>query len=156
MLSDTSSSPKASKTRVHRPRHRRLDSYRQLVGVTRRSTPSRSTGIPAEQIRELARLYATSPRAMLCWTLGITEHHNATDNVYALANLSLLTGHVGRPGSGPAPLRGQNNVQGGGDMGALPDRLTGFQHVPDDTRRQRVEHCGASRFHRCPASTRRR
>ena len=76
---------------------------------------------------------------MLCWTLGITEHHNATDNVYALTNLSLLTGHVGRPGSGLAPLRGQNNVQGGGDMGALPDRLTGFQHVSDDTRRQRVE-----------------
>ena len=76
---------------------------------------------------------------MLCWTLGITEHHSATDNVFALVKLSLLTGHVGRPGSGLARLRGQNNVQGGGDMGALPDRLTGFQHVTDDARRQRVE-----------------
>jgi formate dehydrogenase major subunit len=116
-----------------------VEGYRQVV---RRYTPEYSeplTGIPAEQIRWLARVYATSPRAMLCWTLGITEHHNATDNVYALSNLSLLTGHVGRPGSGLAPLRGQNNVQGGGDMGALPDRLTGFQHVTDETRRQRVE-----------------
>ena len=66
---------------------------------------------------------------MICWTLGITEHHNAVDNVLALINLALLTGHVGRYGSGLNPLRGQNNVQGGGDMGAIPDRLPGFQHV---------------------------
>jgi len=116
-----------------------IDAYRETV---RRYTPEYAeplTGIPAEQIRWLARLYAQSPRAMLCWTLGITEHHNATDNVYALSNLSLLTGHIGRPGSGLAPLRGQNNVQGGGDMGALPDRLPGFQAIADDARRQRVE-----------------
>ncbi len=69
---------------------------------------------------------------MICWTLGITEHHNAVDNVLALINLSLLCGHVGRWGSGLNPLRGQNNVQGGGDMGALPDRLPGFQHVEND------------------------
>ena len=69
---------------------------------------------------------------MICWTLGITEHHNAVDNVLALINLALLTGHVGRWGSGINPLRGQNNVQGGGDMGALPDRLPGFQHVEND------------------------
>jgi formate dehydrogenase major subunit len=66
---------------------------------------------------------------MICWTLGITEHHNAVDNVFALINLALVTGHVGRYGSGLNPLRGQNNVQGGGDMGALPDRFPGFQHV---------------------------
>ena len=63
---------------------------------------------------------------MICWTLGITEHHNAVDNVLALISLVLLTGHVGRYGSGVNPLRGQNNVQGGGDMGALPDRLPGL------------------------------
>ena len=78
-------------------------------------------------------------RAILCWTLGITEHHNATDNVLALINLSLLTGHVGRYGSGLNPLRGQNNVQGGGDMGALPDRLVGFQHVENDEPRDRCD-----------------
>ena len=66
---------------------------------------------------------------MICWTLGITEHHNAVDNVLSLINLALLCGHVGRYGSGLNPLRGQNNVQGGGDMGAIPDRLPGFQHV---------------------------
>ncbi len=69
---------------------------------------------------------------MICWTLGVTEHHNAVDNVLALISLSLLTGHVGRYGSGLNPLRGQNNVQGGGDMGALPDRLPGFQYIERD------------------------
>src|SRR5439155_728246 len=78
-------------------------------------------------------------RAMICWTLGITEHHNAVDNVLALINLALLTGHVGKYGSGLNPLRGQNNVQGGGDMGALPDRLTGFQHVENAALREKFE-----------------
>jgi formate dehydrogenase major subunit len=91
----------------------------------------REIGVPGKVIRELAHAYARADRAMLCWTLGITEHHNAVDNVLALINLSLLTGHVWRYGSGLNPLRGQNNVQGGGDMGALPDRLPGFQHVED-------------------------
>ena len=76
---------------------------------------------------------------MICWTLGITEHHNAVDNVLALINLALLTGHVGRYGSGLNPLRGQNNVQGGGDMGALPDRLPGFQHVENDALRAKFD-----------------
>ena len=76
---------------------------------------------------------------MICWTLGITEHHNAVDNVLSLISLVLLTGHVGRYGSGVNPLRGQNNVQGGGDMGALPDRLTGFQHVENDTLRAKFD-----------------
>jgi formate dehydrogenase major subunit len=76
---------------------------------------------------------------MICWTLGITEHHNAVDNVISLISLALLTGHVGRYGSGLNPLRGQNNVQGGGDMGALPDRLPGFQHVENDPLRARFD-----------------
>src|SRR5215218_7785273 len=97
------------------------------------------TGVPAAQIRELAHAYARADRAVICWTLGITEHHNAVDNVRALINLSLLTGHIGRYGSGVAPLRGQNNVQGGGDMGALPDRLPGFQHVENDELRANFE-----------------
>jgi predicted molibdopterin-dependent oxidoreductase YjgC len=91
------------------------------------------TGVPAEVIRTLAHDYARADRAQLCWTLGITEHHNATDNVLALINLSLLTGHVGRWGSGLVPLRGQNNVQGGGDMGAIPNKLTGFQDIATNT-----------------------
>jgi formate dehydrogenase major subunit len=87
----------------------------------------------------MAHAYARAGRAMICWTLGITEHHNAVDNVLALVNLSLLTGHVGRYGSGLNPLRGQNNVQGGGDMGALPDRLPGFQHVENDPLRAKFD-----------------
>jgi predicted molibdopterin-dependent oxidoreductase YjgC len=98
------------------------------------------TGIPAEVIREVAHAYAKADRAMICWTLGITEHHNAADNVLALINLGLLTGHVGTYGSGLNPLRGQNNVQGGGDMGAIPNKLTGFQDIEsDDAARGRFE-----------------
>jgi formate dehydrogenase major subunit len=97
------------------------------------------TGVPADVIKEIAHAYATAPRAMICWTLGITEHHTAVDNVLALINLALLTGHVGRWGSGINPLRGQNNVQGGGDMGALPDRLPGFQHVENVDVRPKFE-----------------
>ncbi len=89
------------------------------------------TGVPAWAIAELAHAYARADRAQLCWTLGITEHHNATDNVLALINLALLCGHVGRYGSGLNPLRDQNNVQGGGDMGAIPNRLPGFQDLAD-------------------------
>ncbi len=92
----------------------------------------RDTGVPAGLIRQLAHAYARADRAQICWTLGITEHHNAADNVFALINLALLTGHVGRYGSGLVPLRGQNNVQGGGDMGAIPNKLTGFQDVETD------------------------
>ena len=90
------------------------------------------TGVPVDAIRSLARDFATADRAQLCWTLGITEHHNAVDNVLCLINLALLTGHVGRWGTGLTPLRGQNNVQGGGDMGAIPNKLPGFQDVEQD------------------------
>ncbi len=99
----------------------------------------RDTGVPAELIERMAVDYAKADRAMICWTLGITEHHNAVDNVRSLINLSILTGHVGRYGSGVNPLRGQNNVQGGGDMGALPNKLVGFQDVEDDAARQKFE-----------------
>ena len=85
--------------------------------------------MPGDVIREVAHAYAKADRAMICWTLGITEHHNAVDNVLSLINLALLTGHVGVYGSGVNPLRGQNNVQGGGDMGAIPNKLAGFQDI---------------------------
>ncbi|MFI6690975.1 molybdopterin oxidoreductase family protein [Streptomyces sp. NPDC050433] len=103
------------------------------------SVAEQVTGVPAAAIRDLAHAYARAERAQLCWTLGITEHHNGTDNVRALINLSLLTGHVGRYGSGVQPLRGQNNVQGGGDMGAIPNRLPGFQDILEPEVRQKFE-----------------
>jgi len=95
------------------------------------------TGVPAKAIQDLAHSYANAPTAQILWTLGITEHHNGVDNVLSLCNLALLTGHVGRWGSGLVPLRGQNNVQGGGDMGALPNKLPGFQDLTDNTARQK-------------------
>ena len=99
----------------------------------------RITRVPAEVIRELAHAYARADRAQVCWTLGITEHHNAVDNVLAIINLALPTGHVGRYGSGLVPLRGQNNVQGGGDMGAIPNKFVGGQDVEDPVSHARFE-----------------
>ena len=116
-----------------------FESYKRPWNPIRSPTPSGKRGSPRRSIREMAHAYAKAGRAMICWTLGITEHHNAVDNVLALINLALLTGHVGRYGSGLNPLRGQNNVQGGGDMGALPDRLPGFQHVEIDEFRAKFE-----------------
>jgi formate dehydrogenase major subunit len=116
-----------------------FDQYRAAVEPWTLERAEQVTGVPANVIREMAHAYAAAPRAMLCWTLGITEHHTAVDNVLSLINLALLTGHVGRWGSGINPLRGQNNVQGGGDMGALPDRLPGFQHVENDEVRARFD-----------------
>jgi formate dehydrogenase major subunit len=116
-----------------------FDAYRAHVESFTLEYAEHLTGVPATLIRDLAHAYARAHRAQLCWTLGITEHHNAVDNVLSLINLALLTGHVGRYGSGINPLRGQNNVQGGGDMGALPDRLPGFQHVENDELRAKFE-----------------
>jgi formate dehydrogenase major subunit len=109
-----------------------FDEYAASVQEWTLERGERVTGVPAETIRDVAHAYATADRAILCWTLGITEHHNAVDNVLALINLGLLCGHVGRYGSGLNPLRGQNNVQGGGDMGAIPNKLPGFQDVEHD------------------------
>src|SRR5215469_1339263 len=108
------------------------EAYKESVARYPLERAERDTGVPKELIRQLAHDYAKADRAQICWTLGITEHHNAADNVLALINLSLLTGHVGRYGSGLVPLRGQNNVQGGGDMGAIPNKLTGFQDIETD------------------------
>jgi predicted molibdopterin-dependent oxidoreductase YjgC len=109
-----------------------FDAYAASVQPYTLERAERDTGVPASLIRRLAHDYARADRAQICWTLGITEHHNAADNVFALINLALLTGHVGRYGSGLVPLRGQNNVQGGGDMGAIPNKLAGFQDIEAD------------------------
>ena len=116
-----------------------FEAYKASVEPYTLERAERLTSIPQSAIRELASTYAKADRAQLCWTLGITEHHNATDNVLALINLALLTGHVGRWGSGLVPIRGQNNVQGGGDMGALPNKFPGFQDVENDEHRAKFE-----------------
>jgi len=106
-----------------------FDAYRAAVEPYTLAHAEQITGVPGDVIREAAHTYARADKAMICWTLGITEHHDAVDNVLALINLALLTGHVGKRGSGCNPLRGQNNVQGGGEMGALPHRLPGFHDI---------------------------
>ena len=116
-----------------------IEDYERAVEPWTLARAAAVTGVDAGLIRDTALAYARADRAQLCWTLGITEHHNAVDNVRALINLALLTGHVGRRGSGLVPLRGQNNVQGGGDMGAIPNRLPGGYDVADDAARARFE-----------------
>jgi predicted molibdopterin-dependent oxidoreductase YjgC len=125
-----------------------FEAYRESVERFTLDYAERITGVPGALIRELAHEYARADRAEICWTLGITEHHNAVDNVFAIINLSLLTGHIGRYGSGLCPLRGQNNVQGGGDMGALPNKFPGGQDVEDPVLRARFE---AAYNHAIPA-----
>ncbi len=115
------------------------DVYRAAVEPYTLALGEQLTGVPADVIRAAAHTFARAENAMICWTLGITEHHNAVDNVISLINLCLLTGHIGKWGSGCNPLRGQNNVQGGGDMGAIPNRLPGFQDILDPAVRERFE-----------------
>ncbi len=97
------------------------------------------TGVPAEDIRTAARWYATTARAGVYYTLGITEHSHGTDNVYGLANLVLMTGHLGKYACGMNPLRGQNNVQGANDAGASPVFYPGYQRVNDPAARRHFE-----------------
>lgn len=111
---------------------KRTEGFAALRECVRKYSPEYAeaiTGVPAEQIREAARIYAGSKRAAILYTMGITQHNTGTHNVMALANLAMLCGHIGKPGTGVNPLRGQNNVQGACDMGGLPDVLTGYQKV---------------------------
>jgi len=98
------------------------------------------TGVPSREIAEAARIYATSkPATIIFYTMGITQHSHGTDNVLATANLAMLTGNVGKPSTGVNPLRGQNNVQGACDMGALPNVYSGYQAVSNPAIREKFE-----------------
>ncbi|PWC47632.1 formate dehydrogenase subunit alpha [Azospirillum sp. TSA6c] len=97
------------------------------------------TGVPADQVRAAARLYATGGNAAIYYGLGVTEHSQGSSTVMAIANLAMATGNIGREGVGVNPLRGQNNVQGSCDMGSFPHELPGYRHVSDDVVRQEFE-----------------
>ena len=97
------------------------------------------SGVPAEKIREAARLYANAGSAAIYWGMGISQSVHGTDNAISLANLALLCGHLGRPGTGLNPLRGQNNVQGCSDSGGLPNVFPGYQSVTDPGTRNKFE-----------------
>ncbi len=90
------------------------------------------SGIPADQLKQATEWYATSGASSLLFSMGITQHTTGVDNVKSIANLAMLTGNIGRPGTGVNPLRGQNNVQGACDMGCLPVVFTGYQKVIDE------------------------
>ncbi|HEX4522550.1 MAG TPA: formate dehydrogenase subunit alpha [Casimicrobiaceae bacterium] len=96
-------------------------------------------GVPAETIREVARMYATSRGSMILWGMGISQHVHGTDNARCLIALSMMTGQVGRPGTGLHPLRGQNNVQGASDVGLIPMMYPDYQRVDNAGTRSRFE-----------------
>lgn len=108
----------------------RVEGFEELKESVREYTPEWAepiTSVPAETIRNIARGYATAEKASVLYAMGITQHVTGSRNVLALANLVMLTGNIGREGTGLNPLRGQGNVQGACDMGGLPDVLPGYQ-----------------------------
>jgi formate dehydrogenase alpha subunit len=114
----------------------------ELQQAIREMTPEAAekiTGVPQAKIAEAARLYARGQRAGIYYTMGITQHSHGTDNVYAIANLALMTGNLGKEASGVNPLRGQNNVQGSSDMGCAPNVYPGYQRVTVPAVRERFE-----------------
>lgn len=118
------------------------EGFEDLKGVVEKYTPEYVegiTGIAADKIREAAKLYAKSKASAILYCMGITQHSKGTDNVKALSNLALICGHLGKPGTGVNPLRGQNNVQGACDMGGLPDVLPGYQKVNVEENRKKFE-----------------
>ncbi len=120
----------------------RCENFDELKGSLQAfdlETVAKATGVPANKIVQAAHLIATAKPGVITWGMGIAQHAHGTENVMALADLALLTGNVGVPGSGVSPLRGHNNVQGAGDMGALPFRLTGEQRVDDAATREKFE-----------------
>lgn len=98
---------------------------------------SKVTGLSESDIKQVATMYARDGPAIIFWTLGITEHENGSDNVSSLINLALITGNVGKPGTGLSPIRGQNNVQGGADMGAVAGSLPGYQPIAVGANREK-------------------
>lgn len=118
----------------------RTEGFVQLAQAVEAWTPEQAaaiSGVPPEQIVAAARLYGRANAAAIFWAMGITQHTTGTDNVKALSNLALLTGNVGRPGTGLNPLRGQNNVQGACDLGGLPNVFPGYQKVADEAMRRK-------------------
>ena len=120
----------------------RTEGFEQLAETVKKYTPEMAekiTGVPKADIIKAARLFAGVDKAAVLYGMGITQHTTGTDNVKTLANLLMLTGNIGREGTGLSPLRGQNNVQGACDMGALPNVLTGYQAVTDQEKRKASE-----------------
>jgi formate dehydrogenase alpha subunit len=121
---------------------RRTEGFAEFVKSMEKFTPAYAesiSGVDRNLIVEAARMYATAKNAAIYWALGIPEHSHGTDNAMSLIHLALLTGQIGRKGTGLNPLRGQNNVQGASDSGAMPWHYPGYQRVDDETAASKFE-----------------
>jgi len=116
-----------------------FDAFKKSLDAYTAKFVENTTGVPWKKIQQAARCYATNKPSSILFAMGITQHSHGTDNVLATSNLALLTGNVGREFSGVNPLRGQNNVQGACDMGALPNVYPGYQKVIDPEKREKFE-----------------
>jgi formate dehydrogenase major subunit len=134
----------------------RTSGYEALKENAKNFTPELMApicGIPAQTIREVARLFATSKGSMILWGMGISQHIHGTDNARCLIALTLMTGQIGRPGTGLHPLRGQNNVQGASDSGLIPMMYPDYQRVNTDEANQRFEKLWGARLDKKPGLT---
>ncbi|UCG50055.1 MAG: formate dehydrogenase subunit alpha [Phycisphaerales bacterium] len=127
----------------------RTENYEQLKRTVADYPPERAAeicGITPREIVQVSRIFAAAERAMIVYAMGITQHTHGVDNVKTCANLAMLTGNIGRPGTGVNPLRGQNNVQGACDMGALPDVYSGYQKVAEPAIRAKFKKAWAVKY----------
>ncbi len=120
----------------------RCENFEEFKEIIKNYTPEKVeeiTGIPADDLREAARIYARTEKSSIVFSMGITQHTTGVNNVLSCANLAMLTGNVGRESTGVNPLRGQCNVQGACDMGCLPNVYPGYQRLGDDQVREKFE-----------------
>ncbi len=130
-----------------------FDAFVEAVMASALSLNAQIAGVDVMDIAEAARMYASVSPATIFYAMGITQHSHGTDNVRAVANLALLTGQIGKPSTGVNPLRGQNNVQGACDMGALPDVFPGYQKVGDTKIRKKFEKAWGCKLSSSPGLT---
>lgn len=130
-----------------------FDEWRKVVETYTPARVSEITGIAVDDLFTAARLYATNKPSAIFYAMGITQHTTGHNNVLAIANLALLTGNLGKPGTGVNPLRGQNNVQGSCDVGALPNYYTGYQRVADEAARAKFENAWGVKLPTVPGLT---
>lgn len=134
----------------------RTEGFDEFKQVAKQYPPEKAaeiSGISAEQLIEAARIYATADAASIVYAMGITQHTTGTDNVLSLANLAMLTGNIGKPSTGVNPLRGQNNVQGACDLGALPNVCPGYQKVVDSATQEKFKKAWGAKIQPEPGLT---
>jgi formate dehydrogenase major subunit len=134
----------------------RTEGFKEFQKAVERYTPEsveKITGVPAQDIRKIADLYARSESSSIVYAMGITQHITGVDNVKSLANLAMLCGQIGRESTGVNPLRGQNNVQGACDMGGLPNVYPGYQSVSDGQMAEKFEKAWGTKLSTKPGMT---